>query len=149
MAQAGSLLSLFGQLLLTLAFAAALYARGEVAAGWALKFARRLAGQQGDRAVRLSGQADGDIPIEVIGPRPGEKLREELFNDNEQPVPTDAERIMKADRAPLDLVWVEGVIERVEQLVEQGDETFLAQHMAELASTASAGAGDGLSALAK
>jgi FlaA1/EpsC-like NDP-sugar epimerase len=99
--------------------------------------------------IRLSGQADGDIPIEVIGPRPGEKLREELFNDNEQPVPTDAERIMKADRAPLDPVWIESVIERVEQLVEQGDETFLAQHMAELASTAPAGAGDGLSALAK
>ena len=99
--------------------------------------------------IRLSGQGDGDIPIEVIGPRPGEKLREELFNDNEQPVPTDAGRIMKADRPPLDPVWVEGVIERVEQLVEQGDETFLAQHMAELASTASAGAGDGLSALAK
>jgi len=99
--------------------------------------------------IRLSGQADGDIPIEVIGPRPGEKLREELFNDSEQPVPTDAERIMKADRPPLDPVWVEGVIERVEQLVEQGDETFLAQHMAELASMAPAGAGDGLSALAK
>ena len=99
--------------------------------------------------IRLSGQADGDIPIEVVGQRPGEKLREELFNDGEQPVPTDADRIMKADRPPLDPDWVEGVIERVERLVEQGDETFLAQHVAELASTVNAGAGDDLSALAK
>jgi O-antigen biosynthesis protein WbqV len=99
--------------------------------------------------IRLSGQADGDIPIEVIGPRPGEKLREELFNEGESPVPTDADRIMKADRSPLDPDWVEGVIERVEQLIMQGDETYLAQHVAELASTVHAGAGDDLSALAK
>jgi predicted PurR-regulated permease PerM len=65
-AQAGSLLSLFGQILLTLAFAAALYAKGEVAAGWALKFARRLAGQQGDRAVRLSGQAIRAIALGIV-----------------------------------------------------------------------------------
>ena len=55
-------------------------------------------------------------------------------------MPTDADRIMKADRPPLDPEWVEGVIERVERLVEQGDETFLAQHVAELASTVHAGA---------
>jgi predicted PurR-regulated permease PerM len=65
-AQAGSLLSLFGQILLTLAFAAALYARGEVAAGWALAFARRLAGQQGERAVRLSGQAIRAIALGIV-----------------------------------------------------------------------------------
>ena len=99
--------------------------------------------------IRLSGQEDRDIPIEIIGPRPGEKLREELFNEGESPVPTDADRIMKADRAPLDPDWVEGVIERVERLVEQGDETFLAQQVAELASTVHAGATDDVSTLAK
>jgi FlaA1/EpsC-like NDP-sugar epimerase len=100
--------------------------------------------------IRLSGQrVDRDIPIEVIGPRPGEKLREELFNDGEQPVPTDADRIMKADRPPLDPDWVEGVIERVERLVEQGDETFLAQHVAELASMVHAGDANDFSTLAK
>ena len=99
--------------------------------------------------IRLSGQGDGDIPIEVIGARPGEKLREELFNDHERPVPTDAERIMKAERPPLDPDWVESVLERVERLVEQGDETFLAQHVAELASTVQATTANDLSALAK
>jgi FlaA1/EpsC-like NDP-sugar epimerase len=98
--------------------------------------------------IRLSGQrVDRDIPIEIVGPRPGEKLREELFNDDERPVPTDADRIMKAERAPLDPEWVEGVIERVERLVEQGDETFLAQHVAELARAVHAGDASDLSAL--
>jgi FlaA1/EpsC-like NDP-sugar epimerase len=100
--------------------------------------------------IRLSGQeVERDIPIEIVGARPGEKLREELFNESETPVATDADRIMKADRPPLDPDWVEGVIERVERLVEQGDETFLAQHVAELASMVNATAATDLSALAK
>jgi FlaA1/EpsC-like NDP-sugar epimerase len=98
--------------------------------------------------IRLSGQrVDRDIPIEIVGPRPGEKLREELFNEDERPVPTDADRIMKAERPPLDPEWVEGVIDRVERLVEQGDETFLAQHVAELAREVHAGDAKDLSAL--
>ena len=57
---------------------------------------------------------------------------------------------MKAERPPLDPDWVEGVIERVERLVEQGDETFLAQHVAELArACARELAAKDLSALAK
>ncbi len=100
--------------------------------------------------IRLSGQrVDRDIPIEIVGARPGEKLREELFNDDERPVPTDADRIMKAERAQLDPEWVEGVIERVERLVEQGDETFLAQHVSELARAVHAGDTEDLSPLAK
>ena len=64
--------------------------------------------------IKLSGQdPERDIRIEIVGPRPGEKLREELFNEGERPVPTDAERIMKAERPPLDPEWVEGVFEQV------------------------------------
>ena len=81
---------------------------------------------QHDPALRAG--AGRDIPIEIVGPRPGEKLREELFNEGERPVPTEADRILRAERPPLDPEWVEGVFERVERLVEQGDETFLAQH---------------------
>jgi FlaA1/EpsC-like NDP-sugar epimerase len=90
--------------------------------------------------IRLSGhQVERDIPIEIVGARPGEKLREELFNEDERPVPTDADRIMKAERQQLDPEWVESVIERVERLVAQGDETFLAQHVSELAREVHAG----------
>jgi FlaA1/EpsC-like NDP-sugar epimerase len=100
--------------------------------------------------IRLSGQeVDRDIPIEIIGPRPGEKLREELFNEGERLVPTEVDRIMKAERPPLDPDWVDSVIDRIERLVEQGDETFLAQHVAELAKGVHAGPAKDLSPLAK
>jgi FlaA1/EpsC-like NDP-sugar epimerase len=91
--------------------------------------------------IRLSGQqVDREISIEIVGPRPGEKLREELFSEDERPMPTEAARILKAERPPLDPEWVESVLDRVERLVEQGDETFLAQQIAELARDARANA---------
>ena len=65
-AQAGSLLTLFVQLLLTVAFSAVLYAKGEVAAAWVLAFARRLAGGEGERAARLSGQAIRAIALGIV-----------------------------------------------------------------------------------
>jgi predicted PurR-regulated permease PerM len=65
--QAGSLLTLFVQLLLTVAFSAVLYAKGEVAAAWIVAFARRLAGAEGERAARLSGQAIRAIAIGIVG----------------------------------------------------------------------------------
>jgi FlaA1/EpsC-like NDP-sugar epimerase len=100
--------------------------------------------------IRLSGhEVDRDIPIEIVGPRAGEKLREELFNEWERPVPTEADRIMRAERVPLDADWVESVIERIERLVEQGDETFLAQQVAELTRKVHASPAKDLSALAK
>jgi predicted PurR-regulated permease PerM len=65
-AQAGSLLTLFVQLLLTVAFSAVLYANGETAAAWMLAFARRLAGDEGERAARLSGQAIRAIALGIV-----------------------------------------------------------------------------------
>ena len=83
--------------------------------------------------IRLSGhEPEKDIKIEVIGPRPKEKLREDLFNESERPVPTGAERILKADRPPLDPEWVEGVLEQIERLVAEGEEAFLTERIAEL-----------------
>jgi FlaA1/EpsC-like NDP-sugar epimerase len=83
--------------------------------------------------IRLSGQEpDKDIKIEVVGPRAGEKLEEELFNVGERPVPTEAERIMKAERPPLDPDWVENVLEQVERIVAEGDEAFLTERIGEL-----------------
>ena len=48
-------------------------------------------------------------------------------------MPTEADRILRAERPPLDPEWVEAVFERVERLVERRDEAFLAQTLAELA----------------
>jgi FlaA1/EpsC-like NDP-sugar epimerase len=83
--------------------------------------------------IKFSGhEPEKDIKIDIVGPRPGEKLREELFNEGERPVPTGAERILKAERPPLDPDWVESMLERVERLVAEGDEAFLAERITEL-----------------
>jgi predicted PurR-regulated permease PerM len=64
--QAGSLLGLFVQLLLTLAVSVVLYTNGEAAAERMLAFAHRLAGGEGERAARLSGQAIRAIALGIV-----------------------------------------------------------------------------------
>jgi predicted PurR-regulated permease PerM len=64
--QAGSLLALLLQLLVTLVLAAVLYANGEAAAAWVRAFARRLAGEEGVRAARLSGQAVRAVALGIV-----------------------------------------------------------------------------------
>jgi FlaA1/EpsC-like NDP-sugar epimerase len=84
--------------------------------------------------IRLSGhEPDVDIAIEFIGRRPGEKLHEELFNPDERPRPTSAEKILVAERTPLDPAWVESAFARVEELVYNGDAPALARTVAALA----------------
>ena len=84
--------------------------------------------------IKLAGyEPDGDIAIEIVGVRPGEKIHEELFNADERSQPTAAERIVRAVRAdPLDPGWVEGTVARLESLVASGDEAGLAEHVVEL-----------------
>jgi FlaA1/EpsC-like NDP-sugar epimerase len=91
--------------------------------------------------IRLSGQDVDDIAIQIVGRRPGEKLREELFHATEHAVPTEADRILRAERPALDPDWVDVVFERVEQLVERRDEAYLAQALGELAREVHAGIG--------
>ena len=43
-------------------------------------------------------EPDKDIAIEIVGPRPGEKLHEELFNPYERPEQTPAAKILRAAR---------------------------------------------------
>ncbi len=55
------------QLLLTLAIAAVMYAKGEAAAdGW-LHFGRHLAGPHGERVIRLAAQAIRGVALGVVG----------------------------------------------------------------------------------
>jgi FlaA1/EpsC-like NDP-sugar epimerase len=83
--------------------------------------------------IRLSGQEPGvDIAIEIVGRRPGEKVHEELFNRDERPQPTPAEKIMVAVRPPLNPDWVEEAFLRVEELVYGGDSSTLAKTVASL-----------------
>lgn len=63
---AGSVGGLFMHLLLTIAFAAVLYAWGEPAADWCLRFGKRLAGPRGEAAVVLAGQAIRSVALGVV-----------------------------------------------------------------------------------
>jgi FlaA1/EpsC-like NDP-sugar epimerase len=94
------------------------------------------------KMIQLSGKKpEEEIPIEIIGRRPGEKLHEDLFNPDERPQPTFAEKIMAAERAPLEPDWVEEAFARVEELVYSGDATGLAAAVSALAAErAAAGA---------
>ncbi len=84
--------------------------------------------------IRLSGlEPERDIAIEIVGARPGEKLHEELFNPYERPQPTPAQKILRAEREPLDPGWVEDSFARINLLVLEGDAAVLAQHVSRLA----------------
>jgi FlaA1/EpsC-like NDP-sugar epimerase len=92
--------------------------------------------------IRLAGyEPEVDIAIEFVGARPGEKLHEELFNSDERPQPTAAEKIVRAVRAaPRDPEWVTGTLTRLESLISLGDEANLAERTVELISERGAAA---------
>jgi FlaA1/EpsC-like NDP-sugar epimerase len=84
--------------------------------------------------ISLSGLEPGrDIAIEIVGARPGEKFHEDLFNPYERMQPTPAQKILRADRDPLDPAWVEQCFEKINLLVLEGDAAVLAEHVAKLA----------------
>ena len=83
--------------------------------------------------IELSGlRPEEDIAIQVVGRRPGEKLHEELFNHFERPQPTPADKIMRAEREPLDREAVALVFDEIGLLVLEGDAAGLAAKVAEL-----------------
>ncbi|MEW9837875.1 AI-2E family transporter YdiK [Mesorhizobium marinum] len=63
---AGGLGSMFVHLVLTTAIAAVMYAGGERAAGYVVLFGRRLAGDRGEAAVHLAGQAIKSVALGVV-----------------------------------------------------------------------------------
>jgi len=54
------------QFLLTVVFAALLYARGELATSWLKRFGRRLAGPRGEHSIQLAGQAVRGVALGVV-----------------------------------------------------------------------------------
>ena len=78
-------------------------------------------------------EPDKDIAIEIVGPRPGEKLHEELFNPYERPEETPAAKILRAARPAIDPAWVGETFDEISLLVLEGDAARLAAKVAELA----------------
>jgi predicted PurR-regulated permease PerM len=62
----GTVGALLVQFVLTVVAAAVLYASGEVGAQYALRFGARLAGDHGEAAIRLSGQAIRGVALGVV-----------------------------------------------------------------------------------
>ncbi len=86
--------------------------------------------------IELSGlDPDTDIDIEIVGRRGGEKLSEALFNDYESPLPTAAEKILLAERAPLEVDAVEAMFGEIGLLVLEGDAAGLAAKVSALSAT--------------
>jgi len=84
--------------------------------------------------IKFVGLEPGrDIAIDIIGPRAGEKLHEDLFNVYERPEPTPAGKILRAVRPPIDPAWVEETFSQIGLLVLEGDAATLAATVAELA----------------
>lgn len=65
-AEVGGFGALVVQFLLTVVFSAILYARGEDAGAWMLRFGHRLAGSRGELSVQLAGQAIRGVALGVV-----------------------------------------------------------------------------------
>jgi FlaA1/EpsC-like NDP-sugar epimerase len=83
--------------------------------------------------IRLSGkEPDVDVPIEVIGARPGEKLHEELWGDGEEAVPTSHPKILRANQRPVDPAWLEEELAELERMTDAGDSAGVVAKLAEM-----------------
>jgi FlaA1/EpsC-like NDP-sugar epimerase len=75
-----------------------------------------------ENMIRLSGKVpERDIAIRIIGVRPGEKLHEVLWNEDEDAEPTTHPKILTASQAPIDPLWLDAELRELEHLVEEGE----------------------------
>ncbi|WP_246423821.1 polysaccharide biosynthesis protein [Roseospira goensis] len=72
--------------------------------------------------IRLAGlRPDADIRIAYTGPRPGEKLSEEIFHGGETTVPTEREGVLIADPRRLDHARVARLMDGLEAACMAGE----------------------------
>ena len=72
--------------------------------------------------IRLSGkEPETEVPIEFIGVRAGEKLHEELWNEDEQVSGTEHPKISRATKQPIDAEWLDDELRELERLVDDAD----------------------------
>jgi FlaA1/EpsC-like NDP-sugar epimerase len=83
------------------------------------------------KMIRLSGkEPDREVAIDFIGARPGEKLHEELWGEDETITPTRHPKIMRVTRQRVDAEWLEQQLAELERLVGAGDTLGLVSRLA-------------------
>ena len=80
----------------------------------------RLSGNE----PRFPGEPDGsprDVRIQFIGARPGEKIHEELWSEDEAVGETAHPKIKRLSRPPVDAAWLAEELHELERLADEGD----------------------------
>lgn len=68
--------------------------------------------------IRLSGE---EVQVAFVGVRPGEKLHEELWGDDESVGETDHPKILRLSRPAVDPEWLACELAELERLADEGD----------------------------
>jgi FlaA1/EpsC-like NDP-sugar epimerase len=80
----------------------------------------RLSGKE----PRLPGEpvtSRREVPIKIVGSRPGEKLHEQLWGDDESVGRSDHPKIMRLSRPAVDPDWLAEQLAELERLADEGD----------------------------
>lgn len=83
--------------------------------------------------IRLSGLQEGlDVEIQFTGVRPGEKLYEEMFFNDEIAEPTEHPKVLRARNGRHDVAAMEAITRLIEHAVANGDDEALREHLRRL-----------------
>jgi len=89
------------------------------------------------KLIRLTGRVpDRDVPIVIVGPRPGEKLVEDLLDPEEEPLPSSHPSILVSRPPVPDRPALRRALRELEALLGQGDGAGLGARMKALAGRA-------------
>jgi len=87
--------------------------------------------------IRLSGFIpEEEIPVKIVGLRPGEKLQEDLVGSDEVATPTSVERILHIEsRVAQNLSDLDAEVAALEQFAQAGDQKAVLKKLRELVPT--------------